>query len=181
MRASRASCPRLTCDGENIGRWTALQRRDFGRLSEEQQCLLAELGLKPARAVRARSAAATTGTASTFRARRGGVPERRPGSRAVPRVAYPGGPHAEQLADGAEHRTGGVDRQLEAAPRPARGRPDQLAAFAHLGIDWAGQGLSRRDNPSRSRARDDPSRRGSEGSRRRAREHSRASPPYGSA
>ncbi|MEV8536991.1 helicase associated domain-containing protein [Streptomyces sp. NPDC051211] len=47
--------PGVTWHGEDTGRWLATQRRDFGRLSEEQQRRLAELGVKPARAVRART------------------------------------------------------------------------------------------------------------------------------
>ncbi|MEU4360179.1 helicase associated domain-containing protein [Streptomyces virginiae] len=60
-----AVVPGVTRHGEDIGRWLATQRRDWDRLNEEQQHRLAELGVKPARVVRARTAAATTDTAST--------------------------------------------------------------------------------------------------------------------
>ncbi|MFF5447515.1 hypothetical protein [Streptomyces sp. NPDC012888] len=43
----------MTWHGEDIGRWLAAQRRDFHRLSTEQQRRLAKLGVKPARAVHA--------------------------------------------------------------------------------------------------------------------------------
>ncbi|KPI30558.1 helicase-associated protein [Actinobacteria bacterium OV450] len=38
----------LVEDGEDLGRWTAAQRQGFGKLTGEQQELLATLGITPA-------------------------------------------------------------------------------------------------------------------------------------
>ncbi|MGE7386528.1 hypothetical protein ACQKM2_13730 [Streptomyces sp. NPDC004126] len=49
--------------GEDVGRWVATQRRNRALLNAEQQARLRALGITPARVVRARTAAAKTGTA----------------------------------------------------------------------------------------------------------------------
>ncbi|MFB6484421.1 Helicase associated domain protein [Streptomyces virginiae] len=131
-----AVVPGVTRHGEDVGRWLASQRRNWDRLNEEQQCRLAELGVK--KAPRARKAAAKTtaagrgprsvGTAfqkglealQQYVAREGGMP-----GRAV----------VERLPDGTEHRTGiWIGNQ-----RARRDKLDaaQLAALAEAGVDWA--------------------------------------------
>lgn len=79
-----AIVPGVTRHGEDIGRWLATQRRDF-RLTEEQQARLAALGVTPARAPRARTAAATSDTVHVPAGCRG-VPEGRTGPLPVPRT-----------------------------------------------------------------------------------------------
>ncbi|MEU6867941.1 Helicase associated domain protein [Streptomyces sp. NPDC046876] len=133
-----AITPGVTRHGEDIGRWLATQRRDFRRLNEEQQRRLAALGVKPARAVRPRVAAAGQGATTTsgraaeafhkgvqalaqYLAREGG--------------GVPGRSHVEHLPDGTAHRTGvWIVNQKQ---RRDRLHPNQLEALAHLGVEWA--------------------------------------------
>ncbi|MFD7015288.1 Helicase associated domain protein [Streptomyces sp. NPDC059928] len=61
--------PGVTWRGDDIGRWLLRQQRDFGRLNEEQQKRLGELGVKPA--VQARTAPVSGGAKAG--AGRGGV------------------------------------------------------------------------------------------------------------
>ncbi|MEV7616575.1 helicase associated domain-containing protein [Streptomyces sp. NPDC089799] len=127
----------VTRHGEDIGRWTATQRRDFHRLSEEQQRRLAELGVKPARAVRARSAPAKTSTAAGPGR---GAEAFQTGIQALTQYieregsGLPGRQHVEHLA-GAVHRTG----VWLANQKQRRNRLDtaQLEALAALGVQWA--------------------------------------------
>lgn len=130
--------PGVTWHGEDIGRWTATQRRDFRQLTEEQQRRLAELGVKPARVVRARKAAATAGTTTT--AGRGAEAFQK-GIQALSQYqereggGLPGRGHIELLPDGSEHRTGvWIVNQKQ---RRDRLDANQLAALAALGMDWA--------------------------------------------
>ncbi|MGW0394384.1 helicase associated domain-containing protein [Streptomyces sp. NPDC003042] len=130
--------PGVTWHGEDIGRWTATQRRDFGRLSAEQQRRLAELGVKPARAVPARTAAATTAAASTSGR---GAEAFHKGVRALTQYieresgGLPGRAHVEHLPDGTAHRTGvWIVNQKQ---RRDRLDAAQLAALAALGVEWA--------------------------------------------
>lgn len=125
-----AIVPGVTRHGEDIGRWLATQRRDFHRLNEEQQRCLAELGLKPARVVQARTTASKAGTVPAVRAGRGSLAEGRPGPHAVPgagrrRPARAGARRTAPRRERAPYR--GVDRQPEAAPRPARRRAARRA------------------------------------------------------
>ncbi|MFF0219929.1 DEAD/DEAH box helicase [Streptomyces vinaceus] len=133
-----AIVPGVTRHGEDVGRWLATQRRDFRRLNEEQQRRLAVLGVKPARAVQARTAAAAAGATSTSRraaeAFHKGVQalaqylEREGGG-------LPGRGHVEVLPDGSEHRTGvWIVNQKQ---RRDRLNPAQLDALAALGVEWA--------------------------------------------
>ncbi|MFF3863388.1 helicase associated domain-containing protein [Streptomyces sp. NPDC002209] len=126
----------VTWHGEDIGRWLATQRRDFRRLTEEQQRRLAELGVKPARAVRARTA--TVGAASMSRR---GAEAFHKGVQALTQYlereggGLPRRAHVEQFPDGTEHRTGvWIVNQKQ---RRDRLDADQLAALAALGVDWA--------------------------------------------
>ncbi|MFE6848952.1 helicase associated domain-containing protein [Streptomyces sp. NPDC057686] len=72
----------MTLHGKDIGRWLATQRRDFRQLTEEQQRRLAELGVKPARAVRARTEATAAGAAP----RPGGARKHSRRAHSVPRT-----------------------------------------------------------------------------------------------
>ncbi|MEV7525846.1 helicase associated domain-containing protein [Streptomyces sp. NPDC091371] len=126
--------PGVTWHGEEIGRWLATQRRDFGRLNEEQQRRLTEFGAKPARSVRARTAAATTTSGRAAEAFHKGVQaltlyiEREGGG-------LPGRAHIELLPHGSGHRTGvWIVNQKQRRDRLDTG---QLAALAALGVEWA--------------------------------------------
>ncbi|MEV7547462.1 Helicase associated domain protein [Streptomyces sp. NPDC089915] len=129
--------PGVTRHGEDIGRWLASQRRDFGRLNTEQQARLGALGVKPGRAVRARTASAKTSTTSIGR----GAVAFHQGVQALGQYVQregggtPGRSHVEVLPDGGEHRTG----VWLANQRQRRDRLDaaQLEALAGLGVQWA--------------------------------------------
>ncbi|MFJ8017440.1 Helicase associated domain protein [Streptomyces sp. NPDC096339] len=133
-----AVVPGVTWHGEDIGRWTAAQRRDYHRLNEEQQRRLADLGVKPVRAVRTRTAAAVPGTGATSGR---GAEAFHKGVTALTQYlereggGLPGRAHVEHLPDGTEHRTG----VWLANQKQRRNRLDaaQLKALAALGIDWA--------------------------------------------
>ncbi|MFE2140510.1 Helicase associated domain protein [Streptomyces sp. NPDC059456] len=133
-----AIVPGVTRHGQDIGRWLATQRRDYRRLTEEQQRRLASLGVKPARAVRARTAASAAGTTSTSGR---GTEAFQKGIQALTQYlareggGTPGRSHTECLPDGSEHRTGVWLANQKA--RRDRLSPDQLAALTHLGIHWA--------------------------------------------
>ncbi|MFJ3882444.1 helicase associated domain-containing protein [Streptomyces sp. NPDC090077] len=129
----KAITPGVTWHGEDIGRWLATQRRDFRRLTEQQR-RLAELGVKPARAVRARTAAAEPGTTTTTG--RGAAAHK--GVQALTQYiareggSLPGRAHVEHLPDGTEHRTGvWIVNQKQRRERLGQ---DQLAALAALGV-----------------------------------------------
>ncbi|MEU5810727.1 Helicase associated domain protein [Streptomyces sp. NPDC047718] len=130
--------PGVTRHGEDIGRWLTTQRRDFHRLNEEQQRRLAELGVKPARAVGRRTATATAGTTTTSGR---GTEAFHKGIQALQQYiareggGLPGRAHIEHLPDGTTHRTG----VWIANQRQRRDRLDaaQLEALADLGIHWA--------------------------------------------
>lgn len=134
----KAVTPGVTRHGEDVGRWLAAQRRDWGRLNEEQQARLAALGVAPARVVRARQAPAKTRTA-TGSGR--GAAAFETGIQALAQYVeregggLPGRQHVEHLP-GAVHRTG----VWLANQRQRRDRLDagQLRALAELGVDWAG-------------------------------------------
>ncbi len=133
-----AIVPDVTRHGEDIGRWPATQRRDYHRLTEEQQRRLAELGVKPARAVRARTTAAEPGMTTTSRRGAEAFPK---GVQALTQYlereggGMPGRGHVELLPGGSEHRTGvWIANQKQ---RRDRLDPEQLAALADLGVHWA--------------------------------------------
>ncbi|MEU3317352.1 helicase associated domain-containing protein [Streptomyces sp. NPDC006662] len=130
--------PGVTRHGEDVGRWLATQRRNFSRLNAEQQRRLAELGVKPARVVHARTAPAKAAAAS--RAGRGQEAFDK-GLQALQQYlereggGTPGRSHVERLPDGSEHRTGvWLANQRQ---RRDRLHPDQLRALADLGMEWA--------------------------------------------
>ncbi|MFI8345631.1 helicase associated domain-containing protein [Streptomyces sp. NPDC085639] len=55
----------VTWHGDDIGRWTTTQQRDWNRLNDEQQRRLSELGVRPQAAGGARTAAAKPRAAAT--------------------------------------------------------------------------------------------------------------------
>ncbi|MCX4547161.1 DEAD/DEAH box helicase [Streptomyces sp. NBC_01565] len=127
--------PGVTLHGEDVGRWLATQRRDFGKLNEEQQRRLGELGVKEA--VRARKApekaAVTSGPGAGGGAFQKGVEAL---AQYVAREGrLPGRGVVQVLPDASEHRTGIWIGNMKA--RRDRLDPAQLAALAELGVDWA--------------------------------------------
>ncbi|MEV7616572.1 helicase associated domain-containing protein [Streptomyces sp. NPDC089799] len=140
LTAITAITARVTRHGEDIGRWLAAQRRDFDQLTPGQQGRLTALGVT--KAVRARTAAAKTSTATT--AGRGAAAFHT-GVQALTQwveregegAGMPGRGHVEQLPDGGgEHRTGvWIVNQKQRRDRLDAG---QLAQLADLGVEWAG-------------------------------------------
>ncbi|MFJ3914108.1 DEAD/DEAH box helicase [Streptomyces vinaceus] len=132
----------VTRHGEDIGRWLAVQRRDWARLNAGQQARLGALGVTPARVVRARQAPAKT-SATTTSAR--GAAAFHTGVQALAQYlereggGLPGRAHVEHLPDGTAHRTG----VWLANQKQRRDRLDaaQLEALAGLGVDWAGSAV----------------------------------------
>ncbi|MFJ6761104.1 Helicase associated domain protein [Streptomyces sp. NPDC091273] len=132
-----AIMPGVTRHGDDIGRWTTTQRRNWDRLNEEQQRRLGALGVGPQKAPPARKTAAKTATATGPRS--GGEAFQK-GLQALQQYiaregALPGRAVVERLPDGTEHRTGIWISNQKA--RRDRLDPAQLAALADLGIDWA--------------------------------------------
>ncbi|MFE1877690.1 helicase associated domain-containing protein [Streptomyces sp. NPDC059496] len=129
-----AIVPGVTRHGDDIGRWLAIQQRNWDRLNEEQQHRLGTLGVK--KAPRARKAAPKTATKSGPRA--GGEAFQK-GLQALAQYIeregrLPGRSAVEELPDG-PHRVGiWVGNQ-----KARRDKLDQTqrAALAELGIDWA--------------------------------------------
>ncbi|MFF5809682.1 helicase associated domain-containing protein [Streptomyces sp. NPDC012746] len=125
----------MTRHGEDIGRWLATQRRDWDRLNEEQQARLGKLGVK--KAARARKAPAKAATAS--RQGKGGEAFQK-GLEALTQYLaresrMPGRAAVQEMPDGDIRRVGvWLANQKQ---RRDRLHPDQLAALAHLGADWA--------------------------------------------
>ncbi|MEU0837739.1 Helicase associated domain protein [Streptomyces sp. NPDC005969] len=129
--------PGVTYRGDDIGRWTVRQARDWARLNPEQQRRLGELGVKPA--VRAQKTSARTSVKT-------GVGE---GSDAFTRgvaalqqyiqregKTVVGRQHVEQLPDGTSVRLGvWLSNQKSRRDRLSE---QQLAALANLGLQWAG-------------------------------------------
>ncbi|GGT44007.1 helicase [Streptomyces kurssanovii] len=129
--------PGVTRHGEDVGRWVTSQRRDWNRLNDEQRRRLGKLGVKPHKAVRARTAPAKAAP----RSRLGNNEAFQKGLEALQRYMeredgrLPPRAHIERLPDGTEHRTGiWIGNQ-----KARRDRLDttQLATLAELGIDWA--------------------------------------------
>ncbi|MFD3549364.1 Helicase associated domain protein [Streptomyces sp. NPDC058655] len=129
--------PGVTLHGEDIGRWLTTQQRDFSKLNEEQQRRLAELGVKPQKAVRARTAPAKAVVAS--RPGKGGGAFQKGLEALAQYVAresrLPGRGVVEVLPDGVEHRTGIWIGNIKA--RRDKLDQAQLTALAELGVEWA--------------------------------------------
>ncbi|MEU4359612.1 helicase associated domain-containing protein [Streptomyces virginiae] len=130
-----AIVPGVTRHGEDIGRWLATQRRDWDRLSEEQQRRLGELGVT--KAPRARKAAAKMATAAGPRA--GGTAFLK-GFEALQQYiaregVLPGRAGVQEMPDGEIRRVG----VWLANQKQRRDKLDQeqRAALAELGVDWA--------------------------------------------
>ncbi|MFB6578538.1 helicase associated domain-containing protein [Streptomyces sp. NPDC056402] len=128
-----AVVPGVTRHGEDVGRWLASQRRNWGRLNAEQQHRLAELGVGPQKAPRARKTTTASGPRTggeafqkglealqQYKAREGGMPGRA---------------GVQEMPDGDIHRVG----VWLANQRQRRDRLDQAqrAALADLGVEWA--------------------------------------------
>ncbi|MFD8148500.1 helicase associated domain-containing protein [Streptomyces sp. NPDC059708] len=134
----RAITPGVTRHGEDIGRWLATQRRNFGRLNAEQQTRLGALGITPARAVRARQAPAKTSTTTTSGQ---GAEAFHKGIQALTQYltreggGMPGRAHRELLPDGSEHRTEVWISNMK--QRHDRLDQAQLESLADLGVEWA--------------------------------------------
>ncbi|MGW3739868.1 Helicase associated domain protein [Streptomyces sp. NPDC005146] len=128
--------PGVTYRGDDIGRWTARQARDWARLNPEQQRRLGELGVKPA--VRAQKTSARTsvktGVGESSDAFARGVAAlqqyiQREGKAVVGRQ------HVEQLSDGTSVRLGvWLSNQKSRRDRLSE---QQIAALANLGLEWA--------------------------------------------
>ncbi|MFE7245373.1 helicase associated domain-containing protein [Streptomyces sp. NPDC057580] len=128
--------PGITYRGDDIGRWTVRQARDWARLNPEQQRRLGELGVKPA--VRAQKTSARTsvktGVEKGSDAFTRGVAAlaqyiQREGKTVVGRQ------HVEQLPDGTFLRLGVFLSNQKS--RRDRLTEDQLSALAALGLEWA--------------------------------------------
>ncbi|MEU9033144.1 helicase associated domain-containing protein [Streptomyces sp. NPDC048383] len=126
----------MTRHGEDVGRWLTTQRRDFDRLTDGQRARLAELGVRKAPWAR-QTPAKTAGAVPSGR----GAVAFQAGIQALAQYrereggGVPGRGHVEELPDGSSHRTGvWVVNQKQRRNRLA---PEQLAALAELGIDWA--------------------------------------------
>ncbi|MGW6981847.1 Helicase associated domain protein [Streptomyces sp. NPDC054932] len=127
--------PGVTLHGEDIGRWTATQRRDWGRLNEEQQHRLAELGVtKPPRARQATAKTATaTGPRASGTAFQTGLEALQQYTAREDRL--PGRASVQEMPDGDIHRVGvWLANQKQ---RRDRLNQAQRAALAELGVDWA--------------------------------------------
>ncbi|WP_326793924.1 helicase associated domain-containing protein [Streptomyces sp. NBC_00841] len=128
--------PGVTYRGDDIGRWTARQRRDWAQLNTEQQHRLDALGVKPA--LRRQKTAAPTnakaGAAKGSDAFQRGVAAlqqyiAREGKTVVGRQ------HVEELPDGTSVRLGVFLTNQKT--RRHRFSEQQLATLAALGYDWA--------------------------------------------
>ncbi|MGW3687873.1 Helicase associated domain protein [Streptomyces sp. NPDC005125] len=127
--------PGVTHRGDDIGRWLARQRRDWGQHNEEQRRRLVELGVEAA--VRPRKEPAKASTASG--AGKGGAAFQK-GLEALAQYveregSMPGRGHVEVLPDGTEHRTGIWIGNQKA--RRDKLDAEQLRALAGLGVQWA--------------------------------------------
>ncbi|WP_406359423.1 Helicase associated domain protein [Streptomyces sp. NBC_01544] len=127
--------PGVTHHGDDIGRWTARQARDWAQLNTEQQRRLDELGVKPA--ARPQKEPAKGGTAPGS-GKSGAAFQK--GLEALAQYveregSMPGRGHVEVLPDGTEHRTGIWIGNQKA--RRDKLNEQQLAQLAELGIGWA--------------------------------------------
>ncbi|MFB7534462.1 Helicase associated domain protein [Streptomyces sp. NPDC056178] len=128
--------PGVTYRGDDIGRWTTRQARDWTRLNPEQQRRLGELGVGAAERPQktpARSGTETRAAKNSDAFTRGITALRqyiqREGKTSVSRQ------HIEQLPDGTTVKLGVfLSNQKN---RRDRLTEDQLTALANLGLDWA--------------------------------------------
>ncbi|MFJ8314242.1 MULTISPECIES: Helicase associated domain protein [unclassified Streptomyces] len=130
--------PGVTYRGDDIGRWLARQRRDFGRLNEEQQKRLDKLGVEPAVQARKTPApsGAKTGTAKGAEAFTRGLAAlaqyvEREQRTVVPRQ------HTEQITiDGQDHEVRLGVWVSNQKTRRDKLNGEQLAQLAELGMSW---------------------------------------------
>ncbi|OEJ56624.1 hypothetical protein BGM19_39010 [Streptomyces agglomeratus] len=128
--------PGVTYRGDDIGRWTARQARDWARLNTEQQHRLSMLGVKPAarpQKAPARTSAKTGAAKGTDAFTRGLTALKQYIAREGKTIV--GRQHVEQLPDGTSVRLGVFLSNHKS--RRDRLTDDQLAALANLGLDWA--------------------------------------------
>ncbi|WUL62291.1 Helicase associated domain protein [Streptomyces sp. NBC_00344] len=129
--------PGVTYRGDDIGRWTTRQKRDWTQLNPEQQRRLDALGVKPA--VRAKKAPRQPGaktraeTGKSTDAFTRGVAAlqqyiAREGKTVVGRA------HVEEMPDGTNVRLGVFLSNQKS--RRDRLNEQQLTALANLGLDW---------------------------------------------
>ncbi|MFE7332641.1 helicase associated domain-containing protein [Streptomyces sp. NPDC057565] len=132
--------PGVTHRGDDIGRWTARQTRDWAQLNEEQQQRLAALGVKPAarpQKATARTNAkvgAGTGAARGSEAFQRGVAALKQYIQREEKTVVGRG-HVEELPDGTSVRLGVFLSNQKS--RRDRLTEDQLATLAELGYHWA--------------------------------------------
>ncbi|MFE4958677.1 helicase associated domain-containing protein [Streptomyces sp. NPDC056653] len=128
--------PGVTHRGDDIGRWTARQVRDWPQLNEEQQRRLTGLGVKPAAQPQKTAALGGPKTAAgrgsdAFTRGVAALAQyiQREGKTVVGRQ------HVEELPDGTSVRLGVfLSNQKN---RRHRLTDHQLAQLANLGLDWA--------------------------------------------
>ncbi|MFD3728770.1 helicase associated domain-containing protein [Streptomyces sp. NPDC058671] len=114
----------LVEDGEDLGRWAAAQRQGFGKLSEEQQAMLATVGITQAPAAARR----TRGEMWAHNLRAAAQYHDRVGNLDVPRS------HTEEV-DGAVVRLGAwISQQRVKAGKLSVQRVEELSA---LGMRWS--------------------------------------------
>ncbi|WP_330451245.1 Helicase associated domain protein [Streptomyces sp. NBC_00890] len=128
----------VTYRGDDIGRWTARQARDWAQLNAEQRRRLEELGVRPRAAVRAQKApvrgAAKAGAGKGSDAFQRGVEALRQYIAREGKTTV-GRQHVEELPDGTSVRLGVFLSNHKS--RRDRLSEDQLAALAGLGLEWA--------------------------------------------
>jgi hypothetical protein len=138
--------PGVTWRGDDIGQWHARQRRDWKQLNEEQQRRLGELGVEPAprpaaapktrKVSGAPARAGSSGSEASTAFQRGMAALvqyiQREGKTTVPRR------HTERITiEGQEHHIKLGVWTMNQKTRRDRLTPEQLAALAVLGLDWA--------------------------------------------
>ncbi|RAJ48551.1 helicase associated protein, partial [Streptomyces sp. KhCrAH-43] len=130
--------PGVTYRGDDIGRWTARQTRDWAQLNTEQRRRLEELGVRPRAAVRAQKApargAAKTEAGKSSEAFQRGVQALRQYIAREGKTTV-GRQHVEELPDGTSVRLGVFLSNHKS--RRDKLSNDQRAALTSLGLDWA--------------------------------------------
>lgn len=128
--------PGVVFEGDDIGRWLARQREasTWTQLSTEQQERLTKLGVEPAEPPAPVPAAEGAGTASAFQRGLAALAQyiAREGESSVKRT------HREKVViDGQEHDLALGIWYSNQKQRRDKLTPEQLAALAKLGTDWA--------------------------------------------
>ncbi|WUW27013.1 Helicase associated domain protein (plasmid) [Streptomyces sp. NBC_01463] len=130
--------PGVTYRGDDIGRWTTRQARDWAQLNAEQQQRLRELGVQPRAAVRgqetAARAGAKNGAGKSSEAFQRGVEALRQYIAREGKTTV-GRQHIEELPDGTSIRLGVFLSNQKS--RRDRLTNHQLTQLASLGLEWA--------------------------------------------